>query len=224
MAKESKTHRLERMHEEYEKLCMLYPAPRCALDFSSPLELLVATVLSAQTTDVRVNMVTPELFDTYPTAEALAAANPSQLEDIIHSTGFYHAKAKHLIGLGAALVTRFDSVVPHTMDELTSLPGVGRKTANVVLGNAFRIPGFPVDTHVIRLTRRLRWREDWKSPHPDPVHIEHEITSYFPPETWTDLSHRLILHGRAVCHARKPECSRCPLADTCPSAEITPAT
>jgi endonuclease-3 len=208
------------MHKEYDKLCTLYPAPKCALDFTTPLQLLVATVLSAQTTDVRVNMVTPELFDTYPNSQALAQANPSQLEDIIHSTGFYHAKARHLIGIGNALQTHYNGVVPQTMEELTELPGVGRKTANVVLGNAFNIPGFPVDTHVIRLTRRLRWRQDWKSPHPDPVHIEKEITGYFPPETWTDLSHRLILHGRAICHARKPECQRCPLADSCPSAEI----
>lgn len=130
------------MHEEYAKLCLMYPAPRSALNFSTPLQLLVATVLSAQTTDVRVNMVTPELFDTYPTAADLARANPTELEDIIHSTGFYHAKARHLIGLGSTLEQRFGGEVPHTMQELTSLPGVGRKTASVVLGNAFGIPGF----------------------------------------------------------------------------------
>ncbi|MGO1345511.1 MAG: endonuclease III [Bifidobacterium psychraerophilum] len=210
------------MHEEYAKLCLMYPAPRSALNFSTPLQLLVATVLSAQTTDVRVNMVTPELFDTYPTAADLARANPTELEDIIHSTGFYHAKARHLIGLGSALEQRFDGEVPRTMQELTSLPGVGRKTANVVLGNAFGIPGFPVDTHVIRVSGRLRWRTDWHAPHPDPAHIEKEITACFPPEEWTDLSHRLILHGRDICHARKPECNRCPLAESCPSAEIIP--
>lgn len=174
-------------------------------------------MLSAQTTDKRVNTVTPELFATYPTARDLAAANPAQVEDIIHPLGFYRSKTQHLIGLATALDERFGGVVPRTMDELTSLPGVGRKTANVVLGNAFDIPGFPVDTHVMRVTGRLRWRSDWRSAHPDPVKIEKEITSCFPPEEWTNLSHRLILFGRATCHARTPDCANCPLSDTCPS-------
>lgn len=217
--RETKSARIQRMHNEYNILCRIIPQPQCALHFTSPFELLIATVLSAQTTDKRVNTVTPELFATYPTAHDLAAANPTQVEDIIHSLGFYRSKTQHLIGLATALDERFNGEVPQSMDELTSLPGVGRKTANVVLGNAFGIPGFPVDTHVMRVTGRLRWRPDWRSTHPDPVKIEKEITACFPPEEWTDLSHRLILFGRATCHARKPDCAHCPLAATCPSFE-----
>lgn len=218
MARETAKARRTRIHDEYRILCEEIPQPRCALNFSSPFELLVATVLSAQTTDKRVNSVTPELFAAFPGPDDLAAANPEDIERIIRPLGFYRSKTAHLIGLGRELAERFDSQVPRTMDELTSLPGVGRKTANVVLGNAFGVPGFPVDTHVIRVTGRLRWRTDWRSPHPDPVHIEHEIRSYFDPDEWTDLSHRLILFGRGVCHARNPDCAHCPLADTCPSA------
>ena len=217
--RESKSARIRRMHEEYAILCETIPTPRCALNFTSPFELLVATVLSAQTTDKRVNTVTPELFATYPTAQALAAADPIRVEDIIHPLGFYRSKTQHLLGLAAALTDQFDGEVPHTMSELVTLPGVGRKTANVVLGNAFGVPGFPVDTHVMRVTGRLRWRTDWRDAHPDPVRIEREITACFEPEEWTDLSHRLILFGRATCHARKPDCANCPLADSCPSAE-----
>ena len=178
----------------------------------------MATVLSAQTTDKRVNTVTPALFAAYPTPEALAAADPRLVEGIIRPIGFYHAKTRNIIALSAQLESRFAGRVPDTMEELVTLPGVGRKTANVVLGNAFDVPGFPVDTHVIRVTGRLRWRDDWNDPAPDPVRIEREITACFPPEEWTDLSHRLILHGRATCHARKPDCGTCPLNDTCPSA------
>ena len=221
--RESKTARIARMHDEYDILRQVIPAPQCALHFSTPLQLLIATVLSAQTTDKRVNTVTPELFATYPTAAALANANPAQVEDIIHPLGFYRSKTQHLLGLAAALDERFDGDVPHTMEELTSLPGVGRKTANVVLGNAFGIPGFPVDTHVMRVTGRLRWRTDWRVAKSDPVKVEKEVTACFPPEEWTDLSHRLILFGRATCHARKPDCGHCPLADTCPSFEPTAA-
>lgn len=217
-SKESKARRVARMHEEYAILCEMYPDVYCALHFHNPFELLVATVLSAQTTDKRVNSVTPELFATYPDPASMARADPSRLEDIIHPVGFYHAKAAHLLGLSQMLTEDFDGRVPQTMDELTSLPGVGRKTANVVLGNAFGIPGFPVDTHVIRVTGRLRWRTDWKTTHPDPVRIEHEICDCFPPEDWTDLSHRLIFHGRRTCHARRPDCGSCPLAASCPSA------
>ncbi len=217
--REAKKARLERMRAEYALLCKTYPEPKCALDFSTPLQLLIATVLSAQTTDKRVNTVTPTLFAAYPSCRELAEANPQDVEDIIHPLGFYHSKTKHLLGLAAALDERFDSEVPKTMEELTSLPGVGRKTANVVLGNAFGIPGFPVDTHVMRVTGRLRWRTDWRSIHPDPVTIEREITACFPPEDWTNVSHRLILHGRATCHARKPDCTACPLVQTCPSAQ-----
>ena len=216
--RESRKARLERMHAEYAILCSTYPEPECALHFETPLQLLIATVLSAQTTDKRVNTVTPELFATYPNCSDLACANPEDVERIIRPLGFYRTKTKHLLGLAQVLASRFDGEVPSTMDELTSLPGVGRKTANVVLGNAFHIPGFPVDTHVMRVTGRLRWRSDWRHANPNPVAVEREITACFPPEQWTDLSHRLILHGRAICHARKPDCGICPLADSCPSA------
>lgn len=216
--RESRRARLERMHAEYAILCGVYPEPECALHFETPLQLLVATVLSAQTTDKRVNTVTPELFAAYPDCSDLACADPEDVERIIRPLGFYRTKSKHLLGLAQALEDHFNGEVPHTMEELTSLPGVGRKTANVVLGNAFHIPGFPVDTHVMRVTGRLRWRGDWRRANPDPAAIEREITACFPPEQWTDLSHRLILHGRNVCHARKPDCGICPLADTCPSA------
>lgn len=218
MPRESKSARIERMHAQYEILTDLIPAPKCALNFTTPLQLLVATVLSAQCTDKRVNMVTPELFERFPDAAALADARLEEIEEIIHPLGFFRTKAKNLIGLAMGLVERFDGEVPATMEELTSLPGVGRKTANVVLGNAFGVPGFPVDTHVMRVTGRLRWRSDWRQAHPDPVAVEREITACFPPEEWTDLSHRLILFGRGVCHARKPACGECPLAASCPSA------
>ncbi|WEV72290.1 endonuclease III [Bifidobacterium sp. ESL0790] len=218
MPRETKKQRFERMHAEYEVLREIIPEPECALDFETPFQLLVATVLSAQTTDVRVNSVTPTLFKDYGTPDKLAAANPERIEDIIHPVGFYRAKADHIITLSGQIMRDFDGVVPKTMEELTTLAGVGRKTANVVLGNAFGIPGFPVDTHVIRLTGRLRWRSDWRSTHPDPVKIEKEITDYFEPDEWTNLSHRLILFGRSTCHARRPECADCPLNDTCPSA------
>ncbi|WP_300767298.1 endonuclease III [uncultured Bifidobacterium sp.] len=218
MPRETRGARLDRMHSEYDILREMIPSPRCALDFRTPFELLVATILSAQTTDKRVNTVTPTLFSRFPTPADLAQADPEDVEDIIHPLGFYHAKARNLLAMSTMLVERFDGVVPHSMDELTALPGVGRKTANVVLGNAFGIPGFPVDTHVTRVTGRLRWRSDWRKPSPDPVAIEREITRNFPPEEWTNLSHRLIILGRQVCHARKPLCGDCPLARTCPSA------
>lgn len=217
--RESRKARVARMHAQYDVLCETYPDPKCALHFETPLQLLIATVLSAQTTDKRVNTVTPELFATYPTCRDLAAADPDNVERIIHPLGFHRSKTRHLLGLAQALDERFDGTVPSTMDELTSMPGVGRKTANVVLGNAFHIPGFPVDTHVMRVTGRLRWRSDWRKANPDPAHVEQEITACFPPDQWTDLSHRLILHGRAICHARKPDCDLCPLADSCPSAQ-----
>lgn len=220
MVSESKRHRIERMHDEYRILCEEFPAPACALHFTNPFELLTATILSAQTTDKRVNTVTPSLFSRYPGPAELAAARVEDVEDIIRPLGFYHAKSRNIVAMAHDVHERFGGTVPHTMDELTSLPGVGRKTANVVLGNAFGVPGFPVDTHVIRVTGRLRWRTDWRSAHPDPVHIEREITACFPPEEWTNLSHRLILHGRATCHARKPDCAACPLNGTCPSAGI----
>ncbi|PAU68553.1 endonuclease III [Bifidobacterium criceti] len=215
-AQESKRARVTRMHDEYDRLCAFIPVTKCQLDYTTPFELIVATVLSAQTTDKRVNSVTPALFAQYPDADALAQANIADVESIIRVLGFYRMKSKHIIELAQALVARFGGEVPHTMDELTSLPGVGRKTANVVLGNAFGVPGFPVDTHVIRVTGRLGWRDTAGKPSPEA--IERDITACFPREEWTDLSHRLIIFGRSVCTARAPQCAWCPLNDSCPSA------
>lgn len=189
-----------------------YPDAHCELDFTSPLELLVATILSAQTTDVRVNLVTPGLFARYPDAAAYAGADRAELEEIIRSTGFFRAKAQSLIGLGQALVERYDGEVPARMGDLVTLPGVGRKTANVVLGNAFGVPGLPVDTHVGRVVRRLGLTTQ-----EDPVKVETELGGLVPPRDWTMLSHRLIFHGRRTCHARRPACGACPLAALCPS-------
>lgn len=209
----------ERVHKEYALLSEQIPYPKCALNFKNPFELLVATVLSAQTTDKRVNLVTKNLFSEFPDAFSLSKASISKVEYLIHSLGFYRVKAQHIITLSMQLVEKYNGVVPNTMKELTSLSGVGRKTANVVLGNAFGIPGFPVDTHVIRVTGRLHWRKDWNSSKVNPVKIESEITSFFSPEEWTNVSHRLILHGRTVCTARNPHCFECPLRFTCPSAK-----
>lgn len=220
MPRESKKALAERIHSEYALLCEEIPDPRCALHFDTPFQLLVATVLSAQCTDARVNMVTPDLFAAYPTSHEMALASEIDVQNIIHQLGFFRTKSRNIIRLSAAIEDQFGGTVPSTMEELVTLPGVGRKTANVVLGNAFNKPGFPVDTHVIRVTGRLRWRSDWKTAKPDPVRIEQEITQYFPPSEWTDLSHRLILHGRAICTARKPHCAECPLNGTCPSAPI----
>ena len=190
----------------------LYPEARCELDFTDPLELLVATVLSAQSTDRRVNGVTPALFARYPDAWAYAGADVAELEELIRPTGFFRAKAGHVIGIGTALVERFDGVVPGTLSDLVSLPGVGRKTANVVLGNAFRVPGLTPDTHFIRLSNRFGWVA---STHPDAV--EQAVGALFPPEDWVSLSHRVIWHGRRRCHARRPACGACPLEGLCPS-------
>ena len=189
-----------------------YPAA-CALNHADPLQLLVATILSAQTTDQRVNQVTPALFARYPTPADYAGADPAELEALIHPTGFFRAKARSLIGMGQALCAHFEGRVPDTMEDLTQLPGVGRKTANVILGVAFGKPGFPVDTHVIRLSNLLglvRVR--------DPVKIETEICRMVPPPEWTGLSLRLILHGRQVCLARRPHCEVCVLEAWCPSS------
>jgi endonuclease-3 len=196
----------------HRELAKRYPDAHCELDFRSPFELLVATVLSAQTTDVRVNAVTPALFESYPDAAALAAAEPARLERIIASTGFFRAKAASLIGLAGKLVDDFDASVPATLDELTTLPGVGRKTANVVLGNAFGLPGLTVDTHVGRLSRRLGWTE-----HSEADKIESDLALLFDKRDWTMLSHRLIFHGRRTCHARRPACGACPVSRWCPS-------
>jgi endonuclease-3 len=205
----------QRANVAVERLAVEYPKAKCALNHSSALELLVATVLSAQTTDERVNMVTAQLFARYPNASAYATARPEEMEEIIRSTGFFRAKTKSVIALGQALTSRFDGEVPNTMDELVTLPGVGRKTANVVLGVWFGVPGFPVDTHVTRLSRLLKLTSNT-----DPVHIETDICAMVEAKDWTMLSLRLILHGRQVCIARRPQCHRCVLADTCPSASL----
>lgn len=196
----------------YRQLALRFPDAHCELDFTSPLELLIATILSAQTTDVRVNKVTPALFARYPTAADYAAAERADLEAIIAPTGFFRAKSEHLLKLGAALVERYDGVVPSKMADLVSLPGVGRKTANVVLGNAFGVPGITVDTHVGRLTRRFGWTEAT-----DPVAVETELAALFPRKDWTMLSHVVIFHGRRICHAKRPACGACPVARLCPS-------
>lgn len=189
-----------------------YPDAHCELDFEDPYQLLVATVLSAQTTDVRVNGVTPTLFARYPDAAALAVAERADVEAIIQPTGFFRAKADSLLKLGAALVERFEGVVPGRLADLVTLPGVGRKTANVVLGNAFGVPGITVDTHVGRLARRFGWTDE-----EDPVKVEQAVGELFPRKDWTQLSHLLIFHGRRTCHARRPACGACPVARLCPS-------
>lgn len=199
----------------YRSLAARYPDARCELDFADPFQLLVATVLSAQTTDVRVNGVTPKLFARYPDAAALAGADRGDLEEIIRPTGFFRAKTESLLTLAAALVQRYDARVPGRMDDLVSLPGVGRKTANVVLGDAFGVPGITVDTHVGRLVRRFGWTEL-----EDPVKVEHAVGALVPPAEWTRLSHVLIFHGRRTCHAKRPACGACPVAGLCPSYGI----
>jgi endonuclease III len=187
----------------------------CELDFSNSFELLVATVLSAQTTDVRVNQVTPALFARYPTAADLAGADPDELEELIRPTGFFRAKSRSLIGLAQALVERFGGEVPSALEDLVTLPGVGRKTGNVVRSVALGLPGFPVDTHVIRLSGRLGLTTQT-----DPVKIETEVDALVPKADWGQLSLRLILHGRRVCAARTPRCEDCVLADFCPSSRL----
>ena len=194
------------------ELALLYPDAHTELNFTSPLELLVATILSAQTTDKRVNMVTPVLFTCYRTAADYAAADRAEMEKIIQSTGFFRAKTNSLIGLGQALCERYGCEVPGKLADLVTLPGVGRKTANVVLGNAFGVPGITVDTHFSRLARRFGWTTQT-----DPVKIEQEVGALIPRSEWTILSHRLIWHGRRVCHARKPACGACGIARLCPS-------
>ncbi|MBK8468430.1 MAG: endonuclease III [Actinomycetales bacterium] len=196
----------------YRALHERYPYAHCELHFQTPLELLVATILSAQTTDVRVNQVTPALFARYRTASEYAAADRADLQEIIRSTGFFRAKSDALVGLGGALVERFQGQVPGRLQDLVTLPGVGRKTANVVLGNAFGVPGITVDTHFGRLVRRFGWTE-----HTDPVTVEHEVGALIPRRDWTMLSHVVIFHGRRTCHARKPACGACPVARWCPA-------
>ncbi|AXJ11631.1 endonuclease III [Arthrobacter sp. PM3] len=194
------------------ELAEQYPYAHAELDFRNPFELVVATVLSAQTTDVLVNQITPLLFARYPDARRMAEADPAELEAIIKPTGFYRAKARNLLALGNRLVDEYDGEVPGRLEDLVTLPGVGRKTANVVLGNAFGIPGITVDTHFGRLARRFGWTES-----DDPVRIESDVAGLFEPRDWTMLSHRVVFHGRRVCHARKPACGACAVANWCPS-------
>jgi endonuclease-3 len=198
-----------------ERLALAYPEALCELDHRNPFELLAATILSAQTTDARVNMVTPELFARYPDADALAMADPSVVEEIVRSAGFYQTKARNLIAMAQALVERFEGQVPTALEDLVTLAGVGRKTANVVRSVAFRLPGLPVDTHVGRLSRRLELTTE-----KDPVKVETELGRYLPPDEWGDFSLRLILHGRRVCDAKKPLCAECTLEDVCPSSMV----
>jgi len=193
-------------------LAVAYPDAHCELDFSAPLELAVATILSAQSTDKKINEVTPALFAKYRTAADYAGADRAELEELLRPTGFYRNKANSLIGLGTALVERFGGEVPARLEDLVTLPGIGRKTANVILGNAFGVPGITVDTHFGRLVRRFGW-----TTLDDPVKVEHEIGELIPRRDWTMLSHRLIFHGRRTCHARRPACGACPVARDCPS-------
>ncbi|MGW3367717.1 endonuclease III [Streptosporangium canum] len=198
-------------------LAETYPDAHCELDFRNPLELLVATILSAQCTDKRVNMVTPTLFAKYRTAEDYAGADRAEMEDIIRSTGFFRAKTNSIVGMAQVLCDRYGGEVPGKLKDLVTLPGVGRKTANVVLGNAFGVPGITVDTHFQRLVHRFHWTEET-----DPVKIEHVVAGLIPKRDWTMMSHRLIWHGRRICHARTPACGVCPLAGLCPSHGIGP--
>jgi endonuclease III len=213
----SRTALVRRARRINRELALLYPDAHTELNFTSPLELLVATILSAQTTDKRVNLVTPVLFARYRTAADYASADRAEMEKIVQSTGFFRAKTSSLIGLGQALCDRYGGEVPGTLADLVTLPGVGRKTANVVLGNAFGVPGITVDTHFSRLARRFGWTTQT-----DPVKIEQEVGALIPRSEWTILSHRLIWHGRRVCHARKPACGACGIARLCPSYGIGP--
>lgn len=207
----------QRAPEIYERLEREYPDAECALDHRNPYELLVATILSAQCTDKRVNLVTPALFAKYPDPAAMSIARPETLEEMIRSTGFFRNKSRSLLGMSNAVVEKHGGNVPRTMDELVTLPGVGRKTANVVLGNAFGTnEGVVVDTHVSRLSQRLRL-----TTHTDPVKIEQDLMRLFPRERWTMLAHLLISHGREICDARTPRCERCVVNHLCPSSRVS---
>ncbi|MDP9181668.1 MAG: endonuclease III [Actinomycetota bacterium] len=203
------TRRARRTNRE---LALLYPHAHCELDFTTPLELAVATILSAQCTDKRVNEVTPALFRAYPTAADYARADRAALEEQIRSTGFFRNKTSSLVGLGAALQDRYDGQLPGRLADLVTLPGIGRKTANVILGNAFGVPGLTVDTHFGRLVRRFGWTAEV-----DPVKVESSVGMLLPRSEWTMFSHRVIFHGRRVCHSRKPACGACAIAPLCPS-------
>ena len=214
---ESRIALVRRARRINRELAQAYPDARTELNFTSPLELLVATILSAQTTDHGVNLVTPVLFARYRTAADYASASREDIEKIIKPTGYFRAKTTTLIALGQALCDRFGGQVPRRLKDLVTLPGVGRKTANVVLGNAFGVPGITVDTHFGRLSQRFGWTTQT-----DPVKIESEVASLFPRSEWTMLSHRVIWHGRRVCHARRPACGACVVARLCPSFGIGP--
>jgi endonuclease-3 len=216
MPRESKKARIERAAEVFDLLADDYPEAHCELDFASPFQLAVATILSAQTTDVRVNMVTPGLFERYPDAPALAVARQEDVEEVVRSTGFFRNKARNIIGFARGLLEAHDGEVPRTLAELSSLPGVGRKTANVVLGNAFGIDeGVVVDTHVKRLSTLLAFTREQT-----PEKIERDLMVVFPRERWTLLAHLLIWHGRRVCDAKKPRCEACTLSRHCPSSRV----
>jgi endonuclease-3 len=197
------------------QLARSYPDAHCALRHANPLQLLIATILSAQCTDARVNLVTPALFQKYPDAKAFAEAAPHELERAIQSTGFFRSKAKNILSCCRRLVEEHGGEVPATMEELVRLAGVGRKTANVILGNAFGVPGIPVDTHVGRLSRRMAL-----TTHTDPEKVEHDLMRLIPTREWTDFGHRMIFHGRQVCHARKPDCAGCVVCDLCPRVGV----
>jgi endonuclease III len=209
---ETRTGLVRRARKIDRTLAETYPDARIELDFDDPFQLLVVTVLSAQTTDRRVNAVRPTLFSAYPDAAAMAAAPREHLEQIIGPLGFFRAKTDALLKLSAALVERYDGQVPPRLADLVTLPGVGRKTANVVLGNAFGVPGITVDTHFGRLARRFGWTDE-----SDPVKVEHAVGALFPKRDWVMLCHHLIWHGRRMCHAKKPACGACPVARWCPS-------
>ncbi|GGQ38038.1 hypothetical protein GCM10010250_05040 [Streptomyces althioticus] len=209
---ESRTALVRRARRINRELAEVYPYAHPELDFENPFQLVVATVLSAQTTDLRVNQTTPALFAKYPAPEDLAAADPEEVEEILRPTGFFRAKTKSVIGLSKALVEQFGGEVPGRLEDLVKLPGVGRKTAFVVLGNAFGRPGITVDTHFQRLVRRWKWTDET-----DPDKIEAAVGALFPKSDWTDLSHHVIWHGRRICHARKPACGACPIAPLCPA-------
>ena len=213
--RKSLTEKKVRANAIYRQLTKSYPNVRCELDYNSAFQLLVATVLSAQCTDKRVNQTTPALFKKYPNPKKMAKANLKDIQRLVKSTGFFRAKAKNIKALSNKITEEFDGDVPSNLDDLITLPGVGRKTANVVLGHAFGIPGITVDTHFGRLSRRFGW-----SKQSDPVKVEFEVGELIPEKEWTNLSQRMIWHGRRVCHSRKPACGACPLAKLCPSYGI----
>jgi endonuclease-3 len=211
MSRESSEDRARRAKRIVKALFAAHPDAHCALDHHDAFELLCATILSAQCTDKKVNEVTPELFRRYPTAKKMAVAEPTAIESLIRPTGFYRSKAKSLLAMARAVADRYGGSVPHTMEELVELPGVGRKTANVILGNAFEIPGIVVDTHVGRIAQRLELTRE-----KDPVRIEQDLMALVPRKHWTQFSHAMIFHGRRICAARTPKCDVCPLIDDCP--------